>query len=384
MGTTIVRADVVGSLLRPEHLREAREAARVGTIGADELHAAEDRAVLEAIALQESAGIEAITDGEFRRTGWIAFIPMVDDPLFAAPVSGFEFLLAESGWRNLWKTGAGDPADTSALPPEEPFVTRRLQVERDIVGDEYSFLHANAKARTKYTIPAPSWSRIYWHAELLARRLPHVGRLHRGRRPADPRAHRRPPGRARLRLHPDRRAELRAVAHRPGQPRRVRGARPRHGPRARRGRRARQPRLRGPDRRHARDAHVPRQRALRHVGRDRRLRGDLEGRLPAPDQLRPAPARVRLRPRRRLRPARRRPPPPRGRARARDDEGRRARGPGRDRRARRGGERVRAARSARAQPAVRLCVRRDRAHDDVAEQEAKLHLVGEVARRVWG
>src|SRR5580765_9092814 len=109
--TTVVRADVVGSLLRPEYLREARDAARNRTIGADELRAVEDRAVLEAIALQESAGIEAVSDGEYRRTGWIAFIPMVDDPLFEAPVSGFEFLNAASGWRGLWKTGEGDPAD---------------------------------------------------------------------------------------------------------------------------------------------------------------------------------------------------------------------------------------------------------------------------------
>ena len=163
MATT--RADVVGSLLRPEYLRDARDAARAGTIGADALRAVEDRAVLEAIALQESAGIDAVTDGEFRRTGWIAFIPMVDDPLFTPPVSGFEFLDAESGWRGLWKTGAGEPADTSGLPPEEPFVTQRLRVERDIVGDEYSFLQANARARAKYTIPAPSWSRIFWHPD---------------------------------------------------------------------------------------------------------------------------------------------------------------------------------------------------------------------------
>jgi methionine synthase II (cobalamin-independent) len=163
--TGTIRADVVGSLLRPGYLRDAREAAGAGKIGADELRGAEDRAVLEAIELQESAGIEAVTDGEYRRHGWIALIPIVDDPLFRAPVSGFEFLDAESGWRGLWKTGEGDPADTSGLPPQEPFVTRRLEVDRDIVGDEFSFLKANAHARPKYTIPAPSWHRIYWHPE---------------------------------------------------------------------------------------------------------------------------------------------------------------------------------------------------------------------------
>ncbi len=166
MATRVVRADVVGSLLRPEYLREAREAARAGTIGADELRAVEDRAVLEAIALQEGAGIEAITDGEYRRNAWIALIPIYEDPLFRAPVSGFKFLDADSGWRGLWKTGTGDPVDTSGLlPPEEPFVTRRLQVARDMVAEEFTFLKANARARAKYSIPAPSWHRIYWHPE---------------------------------------------------------------------------------------------------------------------------------------------------------------------------------------------------------------------------
>ncbi len=171
-GMATVRADVVGSLLRPDYLLEAREAARAGAISPEELRRIEDRAVLEAIALQEGAGIQAITDGEFRRYGWIALIPIIDDPLFRAPVSGFEFLDASSGWRGLWKTGSGEPADTSALPPQEPFVTRRLEVERDIVGDEYAFLKAHAHVRTKYTIPAPSWHRIYWHPEYSADAYP--------------------------------------------------------------------------------------------------------------------------------------------------------------------------------------------------------------------
>jgi 5-methyltetrahydropteroyltriglutamate--homocysteine methyltransferase len=160
-----VRADVVGSLLRPDYLREAKDAMRAGTIDPGELRALEDRAVREAIALQEGAGIEAITDGEYRRHGWVALIPLIDDPLFRAPVTGFEFLDAESGWRDLWKVGEGEPADTSGLPPKEPFVTRRLELDRDIVADEYTFLKANAKARAKYTIPAPSWHRIFWHPD---------------------------------------------------------------------------------------------------------------------------------------------------------------------------------------------------------------------------
>ena len=116
-------------------------------------------------------------------------IPIIDDPLFTAPVSGFEFLDADSGWRDLWKTGAGEPADTSGLPPEEPFVTRRLEVERDIVSDEFAFLKANAHARAKYTIPAPSWHRHLLAPRVLDRRVPDVGRLHRATSPACTREH---------------------------------------------------------------------------------------------------------------------------------------------------------------------------------------------------
>ena len=100
--TTVVRADVVGSLLRPEYLRETRDAARAGTMSEDEVHSAEDRAVLEAIALQERAGIEAITDGEYRRNGWIALIPIFHDPIFEPPVSGFEFMASEGATVAPW------------------------------------------------------------------------------------------------------------------------------------------------------------------------------------------------------------------------------------------------------------------------------------------
>ena len=206
---TAVRADVVGSLLRPEYLREARAAALAGTIDAVSCVRRRTARCSRRSHSRRAPGSRRSRTGSTGGHGWIALIPIIDDPLFRPPVSGFEFLDADSGWRNLWKTGSGEPADTSGLPPEEPFVTRRLQVDRDIVTDEFAFLKANAHARAKYTIPAPSWHRIYWHPEYSSDAYPTSRRLHRRRRADPPRARRRPAGRARLRLHPDRRAELR-------------------------------------------------------------------------------------------------------------------------------------------------------------------------------
>ncbi len=66
------RADHVGSLLRPPALLEAREKRRKGEITAEDLRALEDDAIREVVKLQESVGLKAVTDGEFRRTLWHA------------------------------------------------------------------------------------------------------------------------------------------------------------------------------------------------------------------------------------------------------------------------------------------------------------------------
>jgi 5-methyltetrahydropteroyltriglutamate--homocysteine methyltransferase len=161
----IARADVVGSLLRPEYLRQARQAVREGRMSEDELRAVEDRAVLEAIALQEAAGLDVITDGEFRRQSWVVTIPLREDPVHKAPLVGFEYLPADPGWWALWKEPNGRPAQLWTTVERQPFVTQRIQVGRDVVTDEYGFLKAHAHVRTKFTIPAPSWHRIFWHRE---------------------------------------------------------------------------------------------------------------------------------------------------------------------------------------------------------------------------
>jgi 5-methyltetrahydropteroyltriglutamate--homocysteine methyltransferase len=160
----IPRSDVVGSLLRPAYLRDARQGAREGRVREAALHAAEDRAVREAIAMQESAGLDVITDGEFRRQSWVVTIPLREEGAAHSPLAGYEFLPAEPGWWSLWKEPDGQRARVWTATTR-PFITKPLHVVRDIVAEEYAFLKANAHGRTKFTIPAPSWHRIFWHPE---------------------------------------------------------------------------------------------------------------------------------------------------------------------------------------------------------------------------
>ena len=68
----------------------------------------------------------------------------------------------EPYWLSLWKG-----PDTALLlvmnPPTRLYVTERIREARDIAQTEYAFLKAHAHTRTKCTIPAPSWHRVYWH-----------------------------------------------------------------------------------------------------------------------------------------------------------------------------------------------------------------------------
>jgi 5-methyltetrahydropteroyltriglutamate--homocysteine methyltransferase len=160
--TRVARSDVVGSLLRPAYLKEARQAAREGRISEDELRQVEDQAVREAIALQEAAGLDVITDGELRRQTWIVTVPLYETSHYRAPLSGFAFVQTDPGWMGLWKDSQGNPMATAPTVTRS-LITAPLRVERDIVGEEYGFLTAHARARTKYTFPAPSWHRVFWH-----------------------------------------------------------------------------------------------------------------------------------------------------------------------------------------------------------------------------
>lgn len=148
-GRNVVRAETVGSLLQPPGLLEARQQAREGLKSAEELHAIEDAAVLDAIRLQESVGLDIITDGEMRRAGWADTSRHLD---------GLELREATRSY----------PATVGAAASimgayEFPAVVRRVTPrEGEHVGQEYPFLREHAATRTKYTMAAPSYHRRYW------------------------------------------------------------------------------------------------------------------------------------------------------------------------------------------------------------------------------
>ena len=64
------RADIVGSFLRPKAVKDARAAYAAGTLDDDGLKAVEDEAIRDLVDKQKAAGLQVITDGEFRRSYW--------------------------------------------------------------------------------------------------------------------------------------------------------------------------------------------------------------------------------------------------------------------------------------------------------------------------
>ena len=141
------RADHVGSLLRPPELLRAREDAAAGRIDAEALRAAEDEAIRGAVRLQRDVGLQAVTDGEFRRTSWhMDFIYGLDG-----------ISTADDKVKVSFHNEHGDIEFTAAAL----HVDGRLGVSETIFGDAFSFLQDCADgAVPKLTIPSPSM--VHW------------------------------------------------------------------------------------------------------------------------------------------------------------------------------------------------------------------------------
>ncbi len=142
------RADQVGSLLRPQRLLDARQKWQAGEMGRDELREIEDDAIAECVRLQEKIGLEAITDGEFRRENWwIDFISAIDGIEISAPDT-------EAGFFS-------DKDNQGGYVPKNVLTTCKLGGGGAISVADFEFLKAQTSRTPKVMIPSPS--RIHFH-----------------------------------------------------------------------------------------------------------------------------------------------------------------------------------------------------------------------------
>jgi 5-methyltetrahydropteroyltriglutamate--homocysteine methyltransferase len=132
------RADHVGSLLRPATLKAARERYAKSEIDAAALKAVEDREIESIIKRQEATGLQSVTDGEFRRSWW-----------------HLDFLWGLEGVeRNVM--GAGIAFSGVTTRNEGVRVTGKLGFSGHSMIEHFKFLKARSKQTPKLTIPAPS------------------------------------------------------------------------------------------------------------------------------------------------------------------------------------------------------------------------------------
>jgi 5-methyltetrahydropteroyltriglutamate--homocysteine methyltransferase len=149
-----IRTDVVGSLLRPDRLKQAYADRDSGKISPEELRRIEDDAIREAVRLQEDIGLDVVTDGEFRRLNF--------QDSFAASVTGFDarrvdLAFMESLSREGKPLQRWDPyhvADGAAILQRRP-VSQKLRLVRNLPLDEYRFVSGVAGKPVKVSLVGP-------------------------------------------------------------------------------------------------------------------------------------------------------------------------------------------------------------------------------------
>ena len=143
------RTEVVGSLLRPTYLADARKQAEAGQLNAAEFKAIEDRAVNESIALQEDAGIDVITDGEMRRYAFYGHL--------IEALDGFD---KYGGWAIPFRDEAGEQ-----LVLKRPVVVERLQWRRSMCAEEWVYLRSRKTHTGKVTLISAQQAAAYYDPE---------------------------------------------------------------------------------------------------------------------------------------------------------------------------------------------------------------------------
>ena len=137
------RADHVGSLLRPASVLAARDDFAAGRITAQQLRAVEDTAIADVVAMQQSAGLQSATDGEFRRASWhMDFIYQIGGISKAPGNLAVKF---------------HNPAGDIEFTPAALHVGSKIHMARTIFEEDFTYLQSLAGDSTaKLTIPSPN------------------------------------------------------------------------------------------------------------------------------------------------------------------------------------------------------------------------------------
>jgi 5-methyltetrahydropteroyltriglutamate--homocysteine methyltransferase len=150
-----IRTDVVGSLLRPQYLKDARKKLDEGKFDAAEFQKLEDQAVRESVALQDSAGLDVLTDGEQRRLNF--------QESFGSAVEGFDAGASKVHTYERRVEGAAPGqrweipelgSHGTAVSHRRPVVSR-LKLVRNIPLEEYRYASGVTKTPVKVTLIGP-------------------------------------------------------------------------------------------------------------------------------------------------------------------------------------------------------------------------------------
>jgi len=152
------RSDVVGSLLRPPYLKDARRRHEAGELTEAAFKKIEDRAVDEAVALQAAVGLDVLTDGELRRYAF--FGHLID------AVEGFDKL---GGWAIPFRNEAGDK-----LVLQRPVVVSKLRRKRPLCAEEFTYLRARTDRPAKVTMISAQQAAAYYDPEKSAGAYPAI------------------------------------------------------------------------------------------------------------------------------------------------------------------------------------------------------------------
>jgi 5-methyltetrahydropteroyltriglutamate--homocysteine methyltransferase len=152
----IIRNDVVGSLLRPATLKEARARYDQGKMAVEELREIEDREIGRAVGLQEQIGLEVVTDGEYRRLNF--------QDSFGESVAGYdagkgslkfyEQRVEGSAPLQRWEIPNSGEVKGTAVSQRRPALNR-LRLARNVPLEEYRFVSQVAHKPAKVTLIGP-------------------------------------------------------------------------------------------------------------------------------------------------------------------------------------------------------------------------------------